>query len=175
LATLISLMTAGHVLINAIGHSISAPLAARFAAGDARGFRRTVLRLALAAGLVGGSGFFLGAVWGAPILHLLFGAEYAKEASALRWVMLAGAAAYQASALSYAMIASRRLRIQPLILLSGVAVTLGLGLTLIPRHGLTGAALAMLGSAVVQFAANAAVVGRVLHRLDAVAEQGVLP
>jgi O-antigen/teichoic acid export membrane protein len=173
-ATLVSLMTAGHVLINALGHSLSAPLAARFAAGDARGFRRTVFRLGLAAGLVGASGFLVGALWGAPILRLLFGAEYAKEAPALRWIMMAGAAAYLASALSYAMIASRRLRVQPLILLSGIAVTFGLGLVLIPRHGLTGAALAMAGSALVQLAANAAVVGRVLNRLFAAGKPGVV-
>lgn len=172
LATLISLMTAGHVLINAIGHSISAPLAARFAAGDARGFRRTVVRLALAGGIVGGCGVLIGSVWGAPILKQLFGPEYAKEAPALRWIMAAGAAAYTASALSYAMIASRRLRIQPVILLSGIAVTFVLGLLLIPRQGLTGAALAMLGSALVQLAANALVVGNVLRQLAAGAKKG---
>jgi len=164
-ATLVSLMTAGHVLINAIGHSVSAPLAARFAAGDAAGFRRTVVRLAMAGIGIGGAGVLIGTVWGAPILGLLFGPEYAKEAPALGWIMGAGAAAYTASALSYAMIASRRLRIQPLILLSGIAVTFILGLLLIPRHGLTGAAIAMLGSALVQLAANAAVVGMVLSGL----------
>jgi len=172
LATLISLMTAGHVLINAIGHSIGAPLAARFAAGDARGFRRTVVRLALAGGVVGGCGLLIGTVWGAAILKLLFGPEYAKEAPALRWIMAAGAAAYTASALSYAMIASRMLRIQPVILLSGIAVTLILGLLLIPRQGLTGAALAMLGSALVQLAANAWVVGSVLRQLAAGEKKG---
>jgi len=53
-------------------------------------------------------------------------------------------------------------------------VTFGLGLILIPRHGLTGAALAMLGSALVQLAANASVVGCVLKRLHASAAQGVV-
>jgi O-antigen/teichoic acid export membrane protein len=173
LATLISLMTAGHVLINALGHSISAPLAARFAAGDARGFQRIVVRLVLVAGIVGGSGVLIGAIWGAPLLKLLFGAEYAKEAPALRWIMAAGAAAYMASAHSYPMIASRRLRIQPVILLGGVVVTFVLGLILIPRYELTGAALAMLGSALFQLAANATVVGFVLKRLHAAAAQGV--
>jgi O-antigen/teichoic acid export membrane protein len=172
-ATLVSLMTAGHVLINALGHSVSASLAARFAAGDARGFRKTVIRLALAAVFVGTSGFLIGTGWGAPILRLLFGAEYSKEAPALRWIMMAGAVAYLASALSYALIASRQLRVQPLILLSGIAVTFGLGLILIPRLGLTGGALAMVGSALVQLAANAAVVGHVLNRLFAVAKKGV--
>ncbi|HLY73234.1 MAG TPA: lipopolysaccharide biosynthesis protein [Planctomycetota bacterium] len=173
-ATLVSLMTAGHVLINALGHSLSAELAARFAAVDVRGFRSAVLRLALAAGVVGASGCLVGTVWGAPILRLLFGSEYAREAPVLRWIMMAGAAAYLASSLSYAMIASRRLRIQPLILLSGIAVTFGLGLLLIPRLGLAGAALAMLGSSLVQLVANAAVVGQVLHRLSAAAEPGVV-
>jgi len=172
-ATLVSLMTAGHVLMNVLGHSLSADLAARFAAGDARGFRSTVHRLALAAGFVGGAGFLIGTAWGAPILRLLFGAEYAREAPTLRWIMLAGASAYLASALSYALIASRQLRVQPLILLSGIAVTFGLGWILIPRLGLAGGALAMLGSALVQLVANAAVVGQVFRRLSAAKRPGV--
>ncbi|HEV3029100.1 MAG TPA: lipopolysaccharide biosynthesis protein, partial [Planctomycetota bacterium] len=173
-AVLVSLMTAGHVLINALGHSLSADLAARFAAGDARGFRSTVHRLALAAGFVGASGFLIGTAWGAPILRLLFGAEYAKEAPALRWIMMAGAAAYLASALSYPLIASRQLRVQPLILLCGLAVTFGLGWILVPRLGLTGGAMAMLGSALVQLAGNAAVVGQVFSRLFVAQRQGVV-
>ena len=63
------------------------------------------------------------------------------------------------------MIASRQLKIQPLILVVALAVTLGLGLVLIPRLGLTGAALAMLGSSVVQLIANSTVVLRAMHRL----------
>jgi O-antigen/teichoic acid export membrane protein len=139
-------------------------LASRYAAGDVRAFRRTVSRLALSAVFIGACGLLVGAVGGRPTLQLLYGAEYAKEAPTLRWIMAAGAAAYLASALSYAMIASRQLRIQPVILLVTLAVTLGLGLILIPRLGLTGAALAMVGGSIVQLLANPAIVLHVLAR-----------
>lgn len=166
-ATLVSLMTAGHVLVNALGHSISTGLAAKHAAGDFRGFRRTVVRLALASGFIGVCGLLTGTILGRPILHLLFGPEYAREAPALGWVMAGGAAAYLASGLSYAMIASRRLRIQPVILGAALAATAVLGLLLIPPLGLTGAALAMVGSGLVQLFGNGAVVLDVLFRLRA--------
>lgn len=161
-AALLSLMTAGHVLINALGHSVSAPLAERYTAGDMAAFRRLVGRVCLGALLVGIGGLLGAAVLGRLILQHLFGPEYAREAGTLMGVMGAGSAAYLASALSYAMIASRRLRIQPVIMLASVAVTLGLGLVLIPRWSLAGAASALLGGALVQLVANAVVVGRVL-------------
>jgi O-antigen/teichoic acid export membrane protein len=107
---------------------------------------------------IGGSGLLVAAVVGRPVLQHLFGPEYARESGTLLWVMAAGAAAYLASGLSYAMIACRRLRIQPVIMIVSLCTTLGLGLALIPRHGLTGAALALLGSALVQLIANTAVV-----------------
>lgn len=161
-AALLSLMTAGHVVINAMGHSVSAPLAARFAAGDQKSFRRLVLKFSGGALLVGLCGVLGAALLGRLLLRLLFGAEYAQEASTLLEVMAAGAASYVAGSLSYAMIASRRLRIQPVIMIVSLGVTLALGLALIPRHGLSGAALALCGGALVQLVSNAAVVGRVI-------------
>jgi O-antigen/teichoic acid export membrane protein len=157
-AALLSLMTAGHVLINALGHSVSASLADRHAAEDLPGFRRLVWKICAGAVFIGGSGLLVAAVVGRPVLQHLFGPEYARESGTLLWVMAAGAAAYLASGLSYAMIACRRLRIQPVIMIVSLCTTLGLGLALIPRHGLTGAALALLGSALVQLIANTAVV-----------------
>jgi len=164
-AVLVSLMTAGHVLINALGHTISAALARRHAAGDAAGFRDWVAKACASAGAIGMGGVIVAVAAGRPILQRLFGAEYAAEADTFTWVMVAGAAAYIASAMSYAMIAARRLRIQPVIMLASLAATLGLGLVLIPRLGLTGAAVAMLGGALVQLASNAAVVWSALSAL----------
>jgi len=51
-------------------------------------------------------------------------------------------------------------------------VTLGVGVLLIPRLGLPGAAIALLGSALVQLVANLAVIAGVLRRMKA-GEEGV--
>lgn len=161
-AALLSLMTAGHVVINAMGHSVSAPLAARVAAADGRGFRRLVMKFSLGALVVGMGGVIGAALLGRPLLRMLFGPEYAQESSTLLEVMAAGAASYLAGSLSYAMIASRRLRIQPVIMIVSLGVTLAIGLALIPRLGLSGAALALCGGALVQLVSNAVVVGRVI-------------
>lgn len=164
-AVLFSLMAAGHVGVNALGHSAGVKLAALFAARDARGFGRLLARmLAVAAGL-GASGMLVAIFLGRPILLLLFGPAYAEQAGLLRWLMAAGAAGYLASTLSYSMIASRRLKIQPVLMLASVTVTFGLGLFLIPRLGLTGVAIAVLVSALFQLGAN---MGVTLRALDTI-------
>lgn len=164
-AVLLSLMAAGHVGVNALGHSATLRLSALHAGGDARGFGRLLARMLAVAAALGASGMLVAIFLGRPILHLCFGPAYAAEAGVLRWIMAAGAASYLASTLSYSMIASRQLKIQPAIMLASVAVTLGAGLALIPPLGLTGAALALLASSLFQLGANLAVTLRALDRL----------
>jgi O-antigen/teichoic acid export membrane protein len=172
-ATLLSLMGAGHVWINAMGHTVGVRFARHYAAMDSRGFGRMLAGILLAAGLLGASGFLGAVILGRPLLLLLFGAEYAAEAEALRWLMGAGAAGYMASALSYSMTASRQLKIQPLIMLVSVAMTCGLGQALIPRWGLVGAAASILASSLFQLAANLTVNLRLLSKLKAAEAVGV--
>jgi len=164
-AVLMSLMSVGHVGVNALGHSANIRLAAHFAAGDARGFGRLLARMLAVAAMLGFCGMLVATFLGKPILLLFFGPAYAKEAGLLRWLMAAGAASYLAGTLSYAMIASRQLKVQPIIMLISVAVTLWMGLLLIPHLGLMGVALAVLGSSIFQLGANLGVTLRALARL----------
>jgi len=164
-AVLLSLMAVGQVGVNALGHSANVRLAMQYAAGDVRGFGRLLARTLGVAAFLGVSGMLVAIVLGKPILLLVFGPAYAKEAGLLRWLMGAGAASYLASTLSYAMIASRQLKVQPILMLISVAITGGLGWTLIPSLGLTGVALAVLGSSLFQLAANLGVTLMALHRI----------
>jgi O-antigen/teichoic acid export membrane protein len=172
-AALLSLMSAGHVWINAIGHTVSTRVARTFAESDGRGFGRLLAGVFVAAGGLGIVGFLGALILGRPVLLLLFGTEYAKEAGTLQWLMGAGAASYLASSLSYSMIATRQLKIQPVIMLVSVLMTWGMGLVLIPRMGLMGAAASMLGSSLFQLGANLAVNLRVLSRLKGTSAVGV--
>jgi O-antigen/teichoic acid export membrane protein len=171
-AVLLSLMAAGHVGVNALGHSTTIRLASQYSSGDARGFRRLLIRMLGVAGFLGVCGMLVATFLGKPILFHLFGPAYADEVGVLRWLMGAGAASYLASTLSYAMIATRQLKIQPVIMLVSVAVTLCLGLILIPQLGLTGVAVALLGSSLFQFGANLAVTLRALRRIGSSARAG---
>jgi O-antigen/teichoic acid export membrane protein len=164
-AVLLSLMAAGHVGVNALGHSTTIRLAAQYSSGDARGFRRLLLRILGVAGILGVCGMLVATFLGKTILLHLFGPAYAEEVGVLRWLMAAGAASYLASTLSYAMIATRQLKIQPVIMLVSVGATLSLGLILIPRLGLTGVAVALLGSSLFQLGANLTVTLRALGRI----------
>ncbi len=165
-AVLLSLMGAGHVGVNALGHSATLRLAAQQAAGDARGFRRVLARMLAVAAFLGVAGMGVALFAGKPILLLCFGPAYAEEAGLLRWLMAAGALGYLASTLSYAMIALRRLKVQPLIMLAAAALTLALGWILIPRLGLAGAVVAVLGSSLFQLGANLWVTWRALGTLE---------
>jgi len=171
-AVLLSLMSVGQVGVNALGHSANTRLAAQIATGDARGFGRLLARTLAAAGLLGASGILVAAFLGKPILLLFFGPAYAQEVGLLRWLMAAGAASYLASTLSYAMIAGRQLKIQPVLMLASVAVTAALGWILTGCLGLLGAAIAVLCSSLFQLAANLAVTLRALERMRASAPAG---
>lgn len=173
-AILLSLMAAGHVGVNALGHSATLRLAAQYAAGDARGFGRVLARMLGVAALLGVSGMGVAILLGRPILLLLFGPAYAEEADVLRWLMAAGAAGYLASTLSYAMIALRRLKVQPFIMLASAALTGGLGWILIPSLGLTGIAVAVLAGSLLQLAANLGVTLSALDRLRRPSPPGLL-
>jgi O-antigen/teichoic acid export membrane protein len=165
-------MAVGQVGVNALGHSANVRLAAQYAAGDVRGFGRLLTRTLGVAAFLGVSGMLVAIALGKPILLLVFGPAYAKEVGLLRWLMGAGAASYLASTLSYAMIASRQLKVQPILMLTSVAITWGLGCTLIPSLGLTGVAVAVLGSSLFQLAANLGVTMGALHRLRGGAPSG---
>jgi O-antigen/teichoic acid export membrane protein len=165
-------MAVGQVGVNALGHSASVRLAAQVAAGDARGFRRLLARMLGVAAFLGTCGMLVAIFLGKPILLLFFGPAYAEEAVLLRWLMAAGAASYLAATLSYSMIATRQLKVQPVIMLVSVAVTLWLGLILTRDLGLTGVAIAVLGSSLVQLGANAALTLRAIRRIGAAAPPG---
>lgn len=162
-AVLLSLVAVGHVGVNALGHSATPRLAAQYAAGDARGFGRLLARMLAVAAFLGVSGMLVATFLGRPILLLFFGPAYAEEAGVLRWLMVAGAVSYLSGTLSYSMIASRQLKVQPVIMLASAAVTLGLGWLLIPQFGFTGVAVAVLGSSLLQLVADLAVTLRALR------------
>ncbi len=166
-AVLLSLMMAGHVGVNAIGQSAYMRLAELSAAGDGRGFRRLLSRMLAAVAVLGASGLLAVTFLGKPLLLLCFGSAYAEQAGVLRWLMAAGALSYLANTLAFSMTASRQLKIQPVIMLASVAVTLGLGWTLIPRFGLWGAAIAVLGSSLFQLGSNLGVTLVALGRFHA--------
>jgi O-antigen/teichoic acid export membrane protein len=100
--------------------------------------------------------------FGRSLLIHLFRQEYGGYTDVLVRLMIAGLLMFMASGLGYIMTAARRLRPQiPLLLLAAVAAVATSAWS-IPRHGLRGAADAVLISAFVQLVGT----GVILWQID---------
>jgi O-antigen/teichoic acid export membrane protein len=148
-ASMAYILVAVTLIVSALGQSASARLARMFAAGDYAGFRGTVnklLMLAMAVPLVGVPGALL---FGRRLLTLLYRAEYADHVNVLVIMMITAGLTAVGSFLGYGMTAARSFRAQMPVIAATCATTIGLCLVLIPRMGLVGAAVALMGSEMV--------------------------
>ncbi len=163
-AALASLLVAGNLVVTALGQAATPRLASYFHAGSLFAFRGLVWRLLLVALALGAAGVAVAALAGGPVLRLLFGARYAGRADLLVLLMAVGLAAYASSVLGFALTAARTFTAQlPVFAATTLACAAGC-LWLVPRHGLTGAALAWGGSMLLEMAAVAALLWRALAR-----------
>jgi O-antigen/teichoic acid export membrane protein len=144
-----SLTTAANLLVNALGQAATPRLAKLHLAGDRTGFGRMSAQMAgvgLALGLCTVAGSILCGHW---ILGVLFGAEYAAQTGVLLALSAAAGVGFIASLLGYAITAGRRFNQQMPIQIVSIAGSSLACLTLIPRCGLLGAAIAIgLGFAI---------------------------
>lgn len=163
-AALSSLLTAGNVVISALGQAATPRLARHFHVGDVKGFRR-LLALLLGVATIVGAGGILGALaLGRPLLLALFGPPYAAQADVLVVLMGVGLVAYVASFLGYALTAARHFAVQlPLFVGTTGACAAGCA-SLVPAHGLAGAAAAWGASLFVEIVAVGALVEVALRR-----------
>ncbi len=163
-AALASLLVAGTLIITALGQAATPRLASLFHSGSLATFRGLVWRLLAVALGIGAAGIAVAAVAGGPVLRLLFGARYAGRSDLLVLLMAVGLAAYASSVLGFALTAARAFTAQlPVFAATTLACAAGC-LWLVPRHGLTGAALAWGGSMLLEVVAVAALLSRALRR-----------
>jgi O-antigen/teichoic acid export membrane protein len=87
-AALAYLTMAGSTLINALGQSAVPRLSAMHAAGDLGEFRKLLRRLLGIGALVGAGGVAVFALFGKPVLTLLYRPEFAAHGSLALWVMV---------------------------------------------------------------------------------------
>jgi O-antigen/teichoic acid export membrane protein len=165
-SALASLLSAGTLVVAAFGQSIFLPVARACAALDRAKFRSYVGLAAGLGGLLGGVAVLASVLFGRDILTHLFRAEYGGRADILVRLMIAGTIAFIASGLGYVITAARSLSPQiPLLLVTAMAAA-GVSAWSIPRHGLSGAADAVLVSAFVQLAGTGVLVFRVDRQLE---------
>ncbi len=142
-----SLLTAGNLVVSAFGQSIFLPVARACAALDRTKYRGYV-------------------VFGRAILTHLFRPEYGERPDILVWLMIAGTIMFIASGLGYVITAAGSLRPQIPMLLATALAAAATSAWLIPRHGLSGAADAVLVAAFVQLMGTGTILLKIDRRLQ---------
>ncbi|MEM8670906.1 MAG: flippase [Planctomycetota bacterium] len=152
-------------VVQAVGLSATPRLAKHYAEGDARAFRTLTRRLLGIAILLGVGGVAIAALFGKPILTLVYGPEYALP-GLFMLVMVGAGANYLASMLVYTITSARRFRIQlPLHLLSSISVAV-VCFWLVPRMGLNGAAIGLIAGSLVRALGSLVIVLQLQRSLD---------
>ena len=157
-AAMAYLMVAAGLVINALGQSASARLSRMFACGELDKFKSLLGKLALFGLALGVVGLPLGYLLGRPVLTLLYAPEYADHMGAFLIMVGTLGITGAASFLGYGMTAARRFRPQVPLIAACAVTTLLLSLVLVPKWGLTGAAVALLASALVLLTGSALIV-----------------
>lgn len=154
-ASLAYLLSAGTMVISALGQSASPRLAQTYTGNRMPAFRRLVFQLLGIGALLGVTGILISVFLGKELLTLFYTSTYADSADVLVLVMIAAAIGYLSSFMGHAMTAARYLKIQLPLFVVVVASTSAASLYLIPELGMKGAGLALIAGAVVQFIGSA--------------------
>jgi O-antigen/teichoic acid export membrane protein len=142
-------MLAGNTIVGALGQSASPVLARHYAEGQIRAFSGLLMKLVAIGALLGTIGLLVTIVAGKEILTIFYTLQFAERVDVFAWLMGAAAVSYIASFLGYGMTAARYFRVQT-PLMASVALCSALAcFWLVPETGLSGAASAILVSAMV--------------------------
>lgn len=154
-ATLASILLAGNQVISAMGEAASPRLAKHHDPQDLRAFHALLFRMVAGAAGIGISGTLIANFFGHSLLTLIFDPEYAEYNHILTLLMIASIFTYPSVALGFGATASRRLKQQPRVVFISAFLTFFACMLLIPAYGMTGAAWAVIFSAVVRVFAYA--------------------
>jgi O-antigen/teichoic acid export membrane protein len=159
-AAVVSLVTIGSTVINALGQAATTRLANHFTARDRIAFRRLALQLVGLAASLGTAGALAAWLIGDSVLALVYRPEYAQYQPLLVAALLAGIPVYVAGVLGYVVTSTRRFAAQ-MPLLAAVAGACAITSYLaVPAAGLNGAILALAVAACVQIAGQLVILGR---------------
>ena len=138
-----------------LGQAATPRLARFHTSGDVRGYRALSIKMAALGAVLGAAGLIVTATIGSFLITLVYRPEYAQRGSLFTVAMAAAGLGFVASLLGYVITAARRFREQMPLQAACLIATLIGAYVLVPRIGLTGAAIAVgIGSAV-QIAAEA--------------------
>lgn len=151
-AAVISFVTIGSTMVNALGQSVTPRMATHFRERERGAFLRILGQMSGLVVLLGAAGMLCAWWLGDLLLTLLYRPEFASYSGLLTAAIGAGTLSYLAIALGYAVTSARVFSAQtPLFALAAVCCGVASWL-LVPVYGLPGGVLAIALAAVVQIA-----------------------
>lgn len=160
------LVTAGSTIVMALGQSASPRLSQYYAREQTGDFLKLLAKLFGITAVISVGGWLVALVAGGPILHLLYGPDFAGRSSLFALVMAVAGIGFIGSVIGYAMTSARCLRVQaPLYLCSLLATLAGCWLLIRP-YGMTGAVLALGAGSLAQLLGGSVVVLQAIRRVS---------
>lgn len=156
-SSMFHLVIASDIIVNSLMQSELPSLAGYYWEGRRKSFFKTLKNLVLIACFLGTAGVLISSCCGKHILAILFREDYAVRSRVFTLLMLAYAVQYINICLNNSITAARLLKVQPYIYIVALIGNLIANIILVPRHGLYGAAYAVVISAVIQLVGNGAI------------------
>jgi O-antigen/teichoic acid export membrane protein len=144
------IIVAGNLVINAIAQAISPRLSLYYSQQDYAKFTYLLTKFILIGFLYGFVCLILSIIFGKLFLGILYTHEYVQYYKLFILLVIAGAIAYGGAFLGIALTAMRKFTIQPILSIFWVLSTVVLSIWIIPKHGLIGAGVVAIVTAVVQ-------------------------
>lgn len=104
----------------------------------------------------------LGVLWAAPVIAILYGAEFEPAVIGLQVMMLVGALTMPGSATSSLLMTTDRMGVRVGLAVGTVVLTLAVAVFFVPRYGFTGALAAHATAQLIMFVAGMAVIVKLL-------------
>ncbi|HSB16432.1 MAG TPA: hypothetical protein VLE22_18420, partial [Bryobacteraceae bacterium] len=165
-AAVVSFITVGSTIVNALGQTSTPRLARYFSECNLPRFRQLIFRLAGLVLLLGASGVLVAMFLGKFVLRLIYRPEYEAHSGLLVAVMGAATLSYLAIALGYAVTGARVFRAQ-MPLFCAVAACCGVASwLLVPKLGLYGAVLALALASSLQIAGQLLILAWAIRRME---------
>jgi O-antigen/teichoic acid export membrane protein len=165
-AAMACFMVAGNTIAGALGQSASPKLARLYGEGQIGAFRALLMKLVGIGALLGGGGFLVSVFAGREVLTIFYTPQFAERADVFAWLMGAAAVSYIASFLGYAMTAARYFRVQTPLMASVTLCSALACFWLVPETSLSGAAWAILTSALVLLLGSCFVVMHAMFHVE---------
>lgn len=157
-ASIAYLLVVGNTFIQSVGQAAAPRLAKLYKGKLYNNFKKLISKLILLGISIGLVGTGIAIVFGKYILRVIYDSSYADYNHILILIMVAGIFSFSSSFSGYSITAMRFFKIQPIVGIISLTVTLVCSLILIPTYGLNGAAYTLIVGAFVELISKITVI-----------------